>query len=81
MIDDLDTQDMADDSWSKRMIVSGALDLFRQKDVREEYSPIIEDDNPMEGTALLEDDGEGVPFSWFEYSIFALLGMAMLWAW
>ncbi|CRK08081.1 Nucleoside transporter FUN26 like protein [Verticillium longisporum] len=56
-------------------------DLFRQKDVREEYSPIIEDDNPMEGTALLEDDGEGVPFSWFEYSIFALLGMAMLWAW
>ncbi|EEY22804.1 nucleoside transporter family [Verticillium alfalfae VaMs.102] len=56
-------------------------DLFRQKDVREEYSPIVEDDNPMEGTALLEDDGEGVPFSWFEYSIFALLGMAMLWAW
>ncbi|KAF3347697.1 Meiotic expression up-regulated protein 26 [Verticillium dahliae VDG2] len=56
-------------------------DLFRQKDVRDEYSPIIEHDNPMEGTALLEDDGQGVPFSWFEYSIFALLGMAMLWAW
>ncbi|KAF3354999.1 hypothetical protein VdG1_04424 [Verticillium dahliae VDG1] len=56
-------------------------DLFRQKDARDEYSPIIEHDNPMEGTALLEDDGQGVPFSWFEYSIFALLGMAMLWAW
>ncbi|KAM0286233.1 hypothetical protein ACHAQH_000960 [Verticillium albo-atrum] len=56
-------------------------DLFRQKNVREEYSPITEDGSPMEGTALLEDDGEGVPFSWFEYSIFALLGMAMLWAW
>jgi solute carrier family 29 (equilibrative nucleoside transporter), member 1/2/3 len=26
-----------------------------------------------------KDDGE--PFSWFEYSIFLLLGIAMLWAW
>lgn len=26
-----------------------------------------------------KDDGE--PFSWFEYCIFLLLGIAMLWAW
>ncbi|KAM0334344.1 hypothetical protein ACHAQA_001369 [Verticillium albo-atrum] len=56
-------------------------DFFRQKKVNEEYRPIAGDGVAMEGSALLEDDREGVPFSWFEYSIFTLLGMAMLWAW
>lgn len=32
-----------------------------------------------------EEDGDvedtGEPFSWFEYSIFLLLGVVMLWAW
>ncbi|CAK7205930.1 hypothetical protein SEUCBS139899_008710 [Sporothrix eucalyptigena] len=33
----------------------------------------------MEG--VLEDDNGAAPFSWFEYSIFVLIGVAMLWAW
>lgn len=27
------------------------------------------------------DTSTGEPFSWFEYSMFLLLGVAMLWAW
>lgn len=55
-----------------------------------EYEPITEDglDARSEATTLLvadgtgEDEGEGEhPFSWVEYFIFALIGVAMLWAW
>ncbi|KZZ98983.1 hypothetical protein AAL_02534 [Moelleriella libera RCEF 2490] len=28
-----------------------------------------------------DDDDEVIPFSWLEYAIFGLLGVAMLWAW
>lgn len=28
-----------------------------------------------------DDDYEAIPFSWLEYAIFGLLGVAMLWAW
>lgn len=49
------------------------------------YEPLLaqndrDDDNGTES----EDEGPAVedfPFSWVEYSIFLLLGVAMLWAW
>jgi equilibrative nucleoside transporter 1/2/3 len=28
-----------------------------------------------------DEDEHTIPFSWYEYGIFGLLGMAMLWAW
>ncbi len=34
----------------------------------------------LEGS-VYEEDVEESPFSWIEYSIFALIGVAMLWAW
>lgn len=56
--------------------------FFRQKQEREEYQPLADDAAAVvECSSLLQDDREDVPFSWLEYGIFALLGMAMLWAW
>lgn len=55
--------------------------LLGQKQEREDYEPLAPDAEPMECSSLLQDGKEEVPFSWMEYSIFALLGMAMLWAW
>ncbi|KAH6624797.1 nucleoside transporter-domain-containing protein [Chaetomium sp. MPI-SDFR-AT-0129] len=44
----------------------------------EEYEPLADDDSgTLEGSGY--DDGS--PFSWVEYFIFALIGVAMLWAW
>jgi equilibrative nucleoside transporter 1/2/3 len=53
----------------------------RQKPVdNREYEPLH--DGP---TAVAEENTEEtrdeVPFSWLEYGLFALIGMAMLWAW
>ncbi|KAH7252239.1 nucleoside transporter-domain-containing protein [Fusarium tricinctum] len=47
-----------------------------------EYEPLTgnEEATPLEGSTVLEGQHE-LPFSWVEYSIFALLGVAMLWAW
>lgn len=47
-----------------------------------EYEPLTgtEEATPLEGSTVLEGQHE-LPFSWIEYSIFALLGVAMLWAW
>jgi equilibrative nucleoside transporter 1/2/3 len=47
-----------------------------------EYEPLTgnEEATPLEGSTQLEGQHE-LPFSWVEYSIFALLGVAMLWAW
>lgn len=46
----------------------------------EEYEPLTDD-----SSTLGEEEGETypdqAPFSWIEYSIFALIGVAMLWAW
>jgi equilibrative nucleoside transporter 1/2/3 len=71
--------------------------LFRKSDVGQVYEPLESDsgtidedvrrpvifvpDSPhgLEAEQDKVDDGE--PFSWFEYSIFLLLGIAMLWAW
>lgn len=53
--------------------------FFRsQKTDAEEYEPLADDDSgTLEGSTY--DDGS--PFSWVEYFIFALIGVAMLWAW
>lgn len=46
-----------------------------------EYAPLNTDEaTALEGSAVLQGQHE-LPFSWIEYSIFALLGVAMLWAW
>lgn len=57
-----------------------------------DYAPIVdermplaledEDSNGYAASSFLEGEvEEEAPFSWFEYSIFALIGVAMLWAW
>lgn len=63
----------------------------RTKDTRDanpdEYEPLRTsgDDNvEAEDTPEVEREtyeAAEVPFSWFEYTIFALVGVAMLWAW
>ena len=55
-------------------------DWFRPKGSHDEYEPLAEEPRALEGSQILEGQHE-LPFSWVEYSIFALLGMAMLWAW
>ena len=54
----------------------------RRTSTASEYEPLTgaEEANVLEGSAVLEGQHE-LPFSWMEYGIFALLGMAMLWAW
>ncbi|CAK7208271.1 hypothetical protein SBRCBS47491_000035 [Sporothrix bragantina] len=55
--------------------------------VRDERMPLAleEEDQSSYCSSLregeLEDDAGASPFSWFEYSIFVLIGVAMLWAW
>ncbi|KAL2260393.1 hypothetical protein VTK26DRAFT_5599 [Humicola hyalothermophila] len=44
----------------------------------EEYEPLADDDSAALGGTACEYE---TPFSWIEYSIFALIGVAMLWAW
>lgn len=47
----------------------------------EEYEPLAtSDDAALESSAILRDT-DLIPFSWIEYSIFGILGVAMLWAW
>ncbi|CAM1505463.1 Fc.00g111000.m01.CDS01 [Cosmosporella sp. VM-42] len=54
----------------------------RRTSTASEYEPLngAEEANMLEGSAVLEGQHE-LPFSLMEYGIFALLGMAMLWAW
>jgi solute carrier family 29 (equilibrative nucleoside transporter), member 1/2/3 len=55
--------------------------LGRRPSSASEYEPLHPDEaTALEGSAVLDGQSE-VPFSWMEYSIFAVLGMAMLWAW
>lgn len=58
--------------------------LFRQAGPTQEYERIEEDpnDEDVRRPVLIVPDKLGEqPFSWWEYSIFVLLGVAMLWAW
>ncbi|KAL2188637.1 hypothetical protein L209DRAFT_751662 [Thermothelomyces heterothallicus CBS 203.75] len=43
-----------------------------------EYEPLADDES---GTLRGSTREEAAPFSWVEYCIFALIGVAMLWAW
>lgn len=45
-----------------------------------EYTPVGEDTEEGDDDTLASAQ-EGVPFSWLEYLVFLLLGVAMLWAW
>ena len=56
------------------------LDWWRQGTEGTEYEPIdIAEDEDATGRA--NDVHEEPVFSWTEYLIFGLLGMAMLWSW
>ncbi|KAI1814825.1 nucleoside transporter [Poronia punctata] len=52
--------------------------FFQKEEGREEYQPLYESTGGPEPENSEED---AVPFSWIEYSFFAILGVAMLWAW
>ncbi|KAH8673703.1 nucleoside transporter-domain-containing protein [Xylariales sp. PMI_506] len=56
---------------------------FRRKEQGQEYAPLNEAEEPLFGDSpsARESREHQVPFSWIEYGIFALLGVAMLWAW
>lgn len=56
--------------------------LTRRLSTASEYAPLTGNEEPtaLEGSAILQGQHE-LPFSWMEYGVFALLGMAMLWAW
>ncbi|KAK2604292.1 hypothetical protein N8I77_007235 [Diaporthe amygdali] len=52
----------------------------------DEYAPLRNSSDDVSDDDDMADDGElfdaaEVPFSWFEYAIFAMVGVAMLWAW
>lgn len=55
--------------------------LFSPKKGNEqEYEPLTDDSSAL-GASESPVGGEEVQFSWLEYTIFALIGVAMLWAW
>ncbi|OTB06903.1 hypothetical protein M426DRAFT_318613 [Hypoxylon sp. CI-4A] len=55
--------------------------FFKKTEVeQEEYQPLNEEAQFNEGPPE-HDETDDAPFSWIEYSIFGLLGVAMLWAW
>ncbi|KAI1378285.1 nucleoside transporter-domain-containing protein [Hypoxylon crocopeplum] len=56
--------------------------FFKQREDEveyEEYQPLTDESQSLRGHP--EHTEHDVPFSWIEYGIFALLGVAMLWAW
>lgn len=57
--------------------------LFKDTEAEQEYQPVESDPNDeyVRRPVLVIPDSIEEPFSWFEYSIFILLGIAMLWAW
>ena len=59
------------------------MGLFRS---RQEYQPVRGDADVDHDDESVQDGSEAgpaveSPFSWVEYAIFLLLGIAMLWAW
>ena len=52
-----------------------------RKDTEGEYEPLAGDPDVLDEPEGSARHHEEVPFSWLEYSIFALIGVAMLWAW
>ncbi|KAI0879567.1 nucleoside transporter [Hypoxylon argillaceum] len=53
--------------------------LFRKREADEqEYTPLYGESVVLEPES---DEDNEVPFSWVEYGVFVVLGVAMLWAW
>lgn len=59
--------------------------LFRKPDAEPEYARIDGELDLTDEDVLRPEinprEQQQEPFSWLEYSIFLLLGVAMLWAW
>lgn len=64
--------------------------FFKKSDEEQIYQQLDTDndqdfndvgDEEVSRPILVLPESNGEPFSWFEYSIFVLLGIAMLWAW
>lgn len=53
--------------------------LFGDETPDQEYEPLEGGSERLDGERI-EGTG-GLPFSWTDYSVFVLLGIAMLWAW
>jgi len=54
--------------------------VFKKPELEQEYEPLHSEAHDIETSSRHEVKDE-IPFSWFEYSVFLLLGVAMLWAW
>lgn len=57
--------------------------FFQPESASQPYQP-IQDDSREDGESTVADSDAGLqeqPFSWVEYFVFMLLGVAMLWAW
>ena len=54
--------------------------FFRKREDGQEYQPLNDESQSIEGPPE-RSETDIIPFSWVEYGIFALLGVAMLWAW
>jgi solute carrier family 29 (equilibrative nucleoside transporter), member 1/2/3 len=54
--------------------------LFANKVEEQEYAPLRVDTEDSDAETLTSLR-EPAPFSWMEYLVFLLLGVAMLWAW
>ncbi|PHH54367.1 Equilibrative nucleoside transporter 1 [Ceratocystis fimbriata CBS 114723] len=46
-----------------------------------EYEPLYEEPTPLEDDVHGDRSDGGAPFSWLEYWLFVVIGMAMLWPW
>ncbi|CCD55440.1 hypothetical protein ACHAPC_007153 [Botrytis cinerea] len=73
-------------SIDNRTAVDRLRALFNNPNPEPEYEPIsssssIHEDDVRRPVLVLPDQAETEPFSWFEYGIFMLIGVAMLWAW
>ncbi|TAQ90362.1 hypothetical protein B7494_g1307 [Chlorociboria aeruginascens] len=70
------------DKMAARSILERVTALFRKSQPDQIYERLDTDSNSLDSDVqrpVLAD--KETPFSWFEYSIFLLLGIAMLWAW
>ena len=54
--------------------------FFKKREDEQEYQPLNDESQPPEAPPE-HHESDGIAFSWIEYGIFALLGVAMLWAW
>lgn len=76
-----------------RRLLSGSSTAKNTRDANsDEYEPLRTSGDDVDAEETANGDGQGerggevyktaeVPFSWFEYTIFTLVGVAMLWAW